>query len=136
MIMLPVADSTGGGEKQNMEVETDVVNDRTLLATVDNTLLQTLQDHMIQCSPTPYTHSWLGVLCFEDDSICLGQALLNSPVIIIDGSADNSIMSHIALGSFPNSSPTSSYIMYRHHIGLVIPYMVVMMSYSILHRAS
>ena len=146
--MLPAADSKGGGEQQNMEIEGDAVTneniDRTLLATVDNTLLQTLQDHMIQCSPTPYkpasaaTHtnnSWFGVLCYENN-ICLGQVLLNSPVLVVDGSADNSIMSRIALGSFPNCNPTSSYAMYRHHIGLVIPYMVMMMSCSLLYRAS
>lgn len=134
--MLPAADSKGGGEQQNMEGEGDAAtNDRTLLATVDNTLLQTLQEHMIRCSPTSYkpavihsiNKSWFGVLCYEHD-ICFGQVLLNSPVLVIDGSTDNSIMSRIALGSFPNCNPTSSYAIYRHHIGLVIPYMVIMMS--------
>ena len=101
---------------------------RTSPITVDNTLLTTLQDHMILCYPTPYTPSnkpQFGVLSFEDN-ICLGEYLLRPPVLVIDGSADDSIISHIGFGSFPNCSPTSSHVEHRNNIGLVIPCMGIM----------
>lgn len=100
--------------------------------TVDDTLLQTLQDHIYSTS-TPHgnlatanspTKLWCTVLCFEDNT-CLGEVLLNSPVLLIDGSDDDCIMSRIGLGSFPNSNSTSAYKEQRHHIGLVLTYTAV-----------
>ena len=118
----PTSSAEGVKTQQNMKFEEDC---RTSVITVDNTILTTVQDHMILCYPTPCTPSnkpRFGVLCFEDN-ICLGEYLLSPPVLVIDGSADDSILSHIGFGSFPNCNPTSSYVEHRNNIGLVIPYM-------------
>lgn len=133
-MILQQSASVMGGMQQYTRIEGDTINgniNSTSLATVDNTLLQTLQDHMIQCAPTPYnpssagTPNCFGVLCFEDD-LCLGEVLLSSPVLVIDGSNDDSIMSRIGFGGFPTCNLTSSYVEHRDHIGLVLPYMVIM----------
>ena len=116
--------------QQNMKFEGDITQGRTSLTTVDNTLLKTLQDHMTLCYSTPCTpinKPQFGVFCFEDN-ICLGEFLLSVPVLVIDGSIDDSIISHIGFGSFPNCNPASSYMEYRHKIGLVILHMDMMTS--------
>lgn len=127
MVQQLSASSAAEGVKtqQNMKFEGDR---RTSVTTVDNTLLTTVQDHMTLCYPTPCTPSnkpRFGVLCFEDN-ICLGEYLLSSPVLVIDGSTDDSIISRIGFGSFPNCNPTSSHVEQRNNIGLVIPYMGIM----------
>lgn len=118
-----------------MEIEDDTTKgsgNKTSLTIADTTLLQTLQDHMMQCITTPYSlitptnKSSFGVLCYEND-ICLGEVLLNSPVLVIDGSEDDSIMSRIGFGNFPNSNSTKCYMEHRKHIGLVM-YDYMMMS--------
>ena len=120
----------GGKTQQNMKFKGEITHGRTPVTTVDNTLLKMLQDHMTLCYPTPCTPSnkpRFGVFCFEHN-ICLGEYLLSPPVLVIDGSADDSIISHIGFGSFPNCNPTSSYMEHRHNIALVIPYIMDMMT--------
>ena len=121
-----LASARGGDEKQqNIKFKGENLTDNENTAPpVDNILLQTLQDHMTQCYSTPCNarppsnKPQFGVFCFED-ATCLGEFLLSSPVLVIDNFTGDSIMPHIGFASFPNCNPTSRYIEYRRHIGLV-----------------
>ena len=117
-------------EQQDIEADATKGNtNRTSLTvtTVDNTLLQTLHQQISLSTPptvdTPNNRPCFGVLCFEDN-LCLGEVLFNSPVLVIDGSDDDIIVSRIGFGSFPNCNSTSeAHQEQRSQIGLVVSWL-------------
>jgi len=89
---------------------------------VDYALFQTLHNHL-QNSAHYTTDSglprpWCSVVCFED-SACLGEVQLVAPVLVVDGSSDQTSVTRIGLGSFSTSSQSVEYVQSRNHIGLV-----------------
>ncbi|XP_065898234.1 myosin-IIIa-like isoform X2 [Dysidea avara] len=88
---------------------------------VDHTLFQTLRQHLLNSThyttPSGHPRPWCSVVCFEDGT-CLGEMQLVAPVMVIDGSSDQTSVTRIGLGSFPTNSQSVDYVKCRDHIGL------------------
>lgn len=89
---------------------------------VDYTLFETLHNHLKNSThytmTTGHPRPWCSMVCFEDDT-CLGEVQLVAPVVVVDGSSDQTSVTRIGLGSFSTSSQSVDYVYCRDHIGLV-----------------
>ena len=90
---------------------------------VDLALFKTLHNHLKNSThytmATGHPRPWCSVVCFEDDA-CLGEVQLVAPVVVVDGSSDQTSVTRIGLGSFSTSSQSVDYVHCRDHIGLVL----------------